>query len=115
MNTDPNESRTNKEIEHANDPIIEKCKHCEEENNQEDMREVDDTWLCEDCFEKEYEDCHECGKVIAVDSAIKCPRCKDMYCDDHIVSNHYTKHEYCDDCYDDYVNLLEDNGFGSEL
>lgn len=72
------------------------CADCGEEiENEDDLIYIDeyDKYVCRDCYEENYEECEDCGRIVHVDD-IHSVEGGDRHVCDSCMDNYY----YCEDC-----------------
>jgi len=106
------------------------CYNCGSEVNIDDTQEIDGEHVCQECIDNHYYTCERCGDYIHEDDIcettrgdIICQRCADYYyiycerCNNYFRGDDMTYCEedetyYCDECYDDRMEELENTETG---
>lgn len=86
------------------------CYGCGEIHDEDDMREVDGDWYCQDCFNEDYSICERCDSVVSNDDLV-CPDNGGVYCCDDCAEadGHYR----CNDC-NSWINSRRDGRYNDD-
>ena len=99
------------------------CDICGCELDAEEGTWVDDQFICEECVELHCTTCDHCGDTIWVNNTVQddnitlCQSCYDDHyqrcecCNRIIHDNNVNWHTYCDSCFDNFNNEIEDYSY----
>ena len=84
-----------------------KCVNCGEMFEENEMVEIEDGMVCQDCCDNDYFYCEECGEYCHNNYAVET---QDGWVCEHCVNNNYTRCDCCGEyCHNHYIYTTADN------